>query len=175
MIYHKYFKYFLFPHLLFLFLGLFFFLFCEKGSLVLFFNENSTPFLDIFFRYFTDLGLGGFFVIPIFIALFIRYEYAIMGGISLLMTGVLTYIFKQLLFKGMLRPTAYFSEGELSLIEGFEYHSYNTFPSGHTMAAFAMFLFISFLVNKKGWNFFFFLLALGIGFSRVYLFQHFFR
>jgi len=167
-------NYFLLPHLLFLFLGIFFFLFYEKGSLVLFLNENSTPFLDVFFKYFTDLGLGGFFAIPIIIALFIRYEYAIMGAISLLMTGILTSIFKQLLFKGMPRPTAYFTQGELSLIEGVDYNSYNTFPSGHTMAAFAMFLFISFLVNRKGWIFFFFLLALGVGFSRVYLSQHFF-
>lgn len=51
-----------------------------------------------------------------------------------------------------------------------------SFPSGHTLGAFALFLLLSFLLprNKKEWSFLFFILALSTAYSRLYLGQHFF-
>ncbi len=146
-----------------------------KGTEVIFLNQYATSSLDTFFKTYTELGNGILFIFPIVIALFIRYDYAIMGTISLLMTGILTYIFKQLLFKGLARPTAFFTNGELThFIDGFEYHSYNTFPSGHTMTGFALLLFLSILCNKRWISGTALFLAVLVGISRVYLLQHFF-
>lgn len=53
----------------------------------------------------------------------------------------------------------------------------NSFPSGHTLGAFGMFLILTFyLPNRlKNWSILFFLLALGCGYSRMYLGQHYFK
>jgi len=147
----------------------------QKGDLVIWLNQYSNSTADSFFQLYTDLGLGGMFVFPVLLALFVRYELAISGLFALIFTGVFTFLFKQVLFKGLLRPTAFFTNGELThFIDGFDYHSVNTFPSGHTMTIFSMMLFITILVNKKWFGAVAFLLALLVGFSRMYLLQHFF-
>lgn len=150
-------------------------LFCKKGDMVIWFNENSCSFLDRFFITITQIGLGALFVVPIIVALFVRYKYALTGAIAFIFTGVLSYLFKKILFKGLPRPTAFFSNGELSnLIQNFDYHTHNSFPSGHTMTAFAMLLFITLMVNKKWCSLLAICLAILVALSRVYLLQHFF-
>ena len=65
---------------------------------------------------------------------------------------------------------------ELRLVEGVEvYIGATSFPSGHTMAGFALFGLLAFLLPKryKGAALLFFLLALIVALSRVYLVQHF--
>lgn len=142
---------------------------------MLWFNENSNDFLDYFFIVNTQLGLGALFVIPIIAALFVYYQYALIGTIGFIFTGFLSYLFKKILFKGLPRPTAFFTNGELSnLIPGFDYHTHNSFPSGHTMTAFAMLLFITLLVNRKWCSILTICLAILVALSRVYLLQHFF-
>ena len=50
---------------------------------------------------------------------------------------------------------------------------YSSFPSGHTFSAFAIYTFFA-LVSKQKWvSLLCSLLAIGVGFSRVYLNQHF--
>lgn len=143
--------------------------------MVLWFNENSTRFFDGFFLLVTQLGLGVLFVVPIIATLFVRYKHALTGTIAFIFTGILTYLFKKVLFKGLPRPTAFFKNGELiNLIPNFDYHSHNSFPSGHTMTAFAMLLFIALVVNKKWCSLVAICLAILVALSRVYLLQHFF-
>lgn len=149
--------------------------FIDKGDMVLFLNKIANPSLDAFFKTTTQLGLGGVFAIPIIIMLFHRYSYAISGTIALIFTGLFTYLGKQVLFRGMPRPTGYFTNNELSyFIDGFTYHSQHSFPSGHTMTAFALALFTLIIINKKDWAIPILLIAVIIGISRIYLLQHFF-
>lgn len=146
----------------------------DKGDFVLFLNSIANPFLDKFFMGITQLGLGGVFAIPIIAMLFYRFSYAIGGTFALAFTGLFTYLGKQVLFSGMPRPTAYFTNHELSyFIDGFNYHSHNSFPSGHTMTAFALALFVVIIVNNKKWSLPILALAIIIGISRNYLLQHF--
>jgi membrane-associated phospholipid phosphatase len=53
---------------------------------------------------------------------------------------------------------------------------YRSFPSGHSEAAFSMFCFLSLLLmpEYKPYGFLFFLLALSVAYSRMYLAAHFF-
>jgi len=172
---YKNIKPFWFIYCSFLLLGLLCLCCCQKGDLVLWFNSNSSTFFDGFFIIITQIGLGALFVVPILVALFIRYQYALMGTIAFIFTCILSYLFKKVLFKGLPRPTAFFTNGELTnLISNFDYHTHNSFPSGHTMTAFAMLLFIAFMINKKWFSILAICLAILVALSRVYLLQHFF-
>jgi membrane-associated phospholipid phosphatase len=46
-------------------------------------------------------------------------------------------------------------------------------PSGHTGAAFFMFFWVAVLLGRWHWGLFAGLIAAGVAYSRVYLFQHF--
>jgi membrane-associated phospholipid phosphatase len=55
-----------------------------------------------------------------------------------------------------------------------EHNNYvNSFPSGHTSTAFTTALLLSFIVRKRFAVFFFPVIAFLVGYSRVYLAQHF--
>ena len=53
----------------------------------------------------------------------------------------------------------------------------NSFPSGHSEGAFSFFCLASLLLPEKysRFGFLFFMLALGVGYSRIYLTAHFFE
>ena len=147
----------------------------DKGFFVLLLNDHHTLLLDAFFRNITYLGDGIIFV-PLFIGTFVyRYYY----GIVTLFTSGLVLLFSQGLkrtfFSGWPRPTAYFDfPVQFNFVENVEVHASNTFPSGHTMTAFAAFFLIAVIINRKSTYLLFFLLALFAGISRIYLLQHFF-
>lgn len=146
-----------------------------KGAIAILINQAlSSKIMDNFFIYFTMLGLGSVFFAVVIILGFHKIYNTFLGIIILFLNGLLTFVFKQLLFKGMPRPTKYLDTESLNLIENFDYHSMNSFPSGHTFTAFAMFSFLAFIFNKKWLSVLFFILAAAIGFSRIYLLQHFF-
>ncbi|HNZ86045.1 MAG TPA: phosphatase PAP2 family protein [Paludibacteraceae bacterium] len=62
---------------------------------------------------------------------------------------------------------------DLHTIDGVRLHAWNSFPSGHTMTAFAFFLSLALIVKNQLLKFFFFAMSLLVGFSRIYLNQHF--
>ncbi|HZF99378.1 MAG TPA: phosphatase PAP2 family protein, partial [Chitinophagales bacterium] len=68
-----------------------------------------------------------------------------------------------------------FFEGlDLHYVEGSEILYHNSFPSGHTMTAFALFFLVAQLVKQKAWGLGFAGGAIAVGMSRVYLLKHFF-
>ena len=89
-------------------------------------------------------------------------------------TGLIQFA-KHYIFPNALRPFAYF-KGFLydwHLVDGVFMNEYNSMPSGHTSVAWFMCFWLAFL-SKSGWSgILFALLAAGVGYSRVYLFQHF--
>jgi len=153
--------------------------FMEKGDLVLFFSDHRTPFLDVFFRWFTDLGDGLWFGVIAVVLLFFRYRYAISVAALGLSVMVVSYVSKSIF--SLDRPLPYFQkiglEDQLTFVAGVDVHTGATsFPSGHTMTAFALYGFLAFIFpQKKVLGFFLFLIAIGAGLSRVYLVQHFFQ
>jgi len=50
---------------------------------------------------------------------------------------------------------------------------WHSFPSGHTITAFAFFLALTFFTKNHAWQVLYFVLAVLVGFSRIYLQQHF--
>jgi membrane-associated phospholipid phosphatase len=150
-----------------------------QGELLIQLNEQRNPFADVFFQWITKVG-EAYGYAGVFILLFV-YKRRAAWGIPLLGLGVslLSWIGKSV-FKHP-RPFRYFEENhllsQLEFIPGVRLHKgLTSFPSGHTMAAFALFSLLAFCFPRKPWlSIGCFLLALLVGVSRMYLVQHFFK
>ncbi len=146
----------------------------SKGTLHLALNEHHTPFLDIFFKYYTEVGASIPYII-VAALLFYQYKAALLVLIGQLLPGLLTQIGKHIWNEP--RPLVFFSEHMpnivLPQVEGVHLHHYHSFPSGHTTAAFALFMTLCLLTDKKPLHFIYFILAALGGYSRIYLSQHF--
>jgi len=160
----------------FIIVGGFLSYFIDKVELVIFLNHHfAHPWLDVLFKYGTYLGDGIIYAFLIVALLFINYYYAILATTTAIVQTVFVHIFKKIIFKGMPRPTGIIPTENLQFVEGVDVHQSNTFPSGHTATGFAVFFLLAlFARNHKCLSAFCFLMALMVGFSRVYLLQHFF-
>lgn len=145
-----------------------------KADLHLWLTSFSSPIADVFFHYYTFIGdwipfvfVGGL--------LFYRYRMALFVLVSQLVPGLVSIIIKQIWNES--RPVKYFSENfpniQLHQVAGEHLHYYHSFPSGHTITAFAFFLALSFFTKRASLHFLYFVLAVLVGFSRIYLSQHF--
>ncbi len=72
------------------------------------------------------------------------------------------------------RPSKAIADASLyHSVKGMVLHTVNSFPSGHTTAAFTLFLIVCLFIHKKWIIPVGFAYALAVGYSRVYLAQHF--
>jgi membrane-associated phospholipid phosphatase len=146
----------------------------SKGAEVLLLNKLSSPVLDKFFLFITDFGLGSVLAgIGAVLAVY-RLRWAVLALATLSLTGVFTFVFKRIVFNSETRPLHYFLYADFErFLHDVPLIYYNSFPSGHTMAAFAFFSLMAFLSGKKASGVVFFGCAFLIGISRIYLLQHF--
>ncbi|HAS44453.1 MAG TPA: phospholipid phosphatase [Microscillaceae bacterium] len=164
--------------LLYIIVGIALLLTHEKGELELWVNQRHTTFADFFFKYITNLGDGTFCLIMAALLLFVRFYYSLLALLPLL-SGLITQIFKRTIYAEARRPKVFFSDQRESLnyVSGYNFDELsccNSFPSGHTTTAFAIFLAFAFITRKSYWGGVFFLLAVLAAVSRVYLLQHFY-
>lgn len=163
----------------FLFFGALLLLLMETGAFVWFFSRHRSYFLDILFIYGTQLGEPVGFIAAALVLLFVKFRHVIAIPFLGFTVSAVSYATKSYFAHD--RPFAYFEKlgiaGQLNLVEGVKVHSGATsFPSGHTMAGFALFAFVALCSpGKKTSGALFFLLALIVGLSRIYLAQHFFK
>ncbi len=168
-------SYFLTPYFLFFIIIFAAVIQYPKAELHLLMNENHTPFGDFFFRMWTEMGGG---VVPfIFLGLLFlyRYSYTIYLLSAQLVGGIISLIAKRGFNEA--RPLLYFQEKfsdiTLPLVEGVRMYKVHSFPSGHTITAFALFFGLALIVTNKWLKLLFFVMAALVGYSRVYLSQHF--
>lgn len=163
----------------FLLFGAILLLLMETGAFVWFFSRHRSEVLDFLFLYGTKLGEPIGFIAAALMLLLVRFRHAVAIPFLALSVAVVALLSK--LYFAHDRPFAYFEKlgiaGQLNLVEGVKVRSDPTsFPSGHTMAGFALFAFVAFCApHKKAGGLLFFLMALTIGVSRIYLVQHFFK
>lgn len=92
--------------------------------------------------------------------------------ISILLTIVVSQGLKRVVFEDEKRPATAYSE--LRDVHGMERHLNNSFPSGHTTAAFTFITVLVLAFEKKIWiQLAAPIFASAVGFSRVYLGQHY--
>jgi len=151
----------------------------NQGDLLLYFSDNRTYFGDLFFKYGTRLGEEWAFFTLLVLFLFIRFRYALLIPLAGLIVMIVSFFSKNFFLHP--RPSEYYKSlgalQDINLVEGVHVvKGLSSFPSGHTMAGFALFSLTAFLLNKKkGVAGLLFLCALVVGISRIYLVQHFLK
>lgn len=147
-----------------------------RGDELVYFAGNRNPSRNALFLFITRFGEEIIYSGVIFISLFLSYRHFF--GFAL--TGFLSLIISLLSKSFFLhpRPFTYFSTLDridlLGSIEAYPFHNaYNSFPSGHTLAAFGLFTLIALLGRNRLWQYLAFALASSVGVSRIYLGQHF--
>jgi membrane-associated phospholipid phosphatase len=124
----------------------------------------------------SHLGDGYTATLAVVTLLVVRFRYVILVAGSNLLAALITQTLKHTIFDDVVRPKKFF-EGlhDLYLVPEVENHLYNSFPSGHSTCAFALYFSIGLIVENKILKFLCFVLALTVGYSRIYLSQHFFE
>jgi membrane-associated phospholipid phosphatase len=138
-------------------------------------NHHYSAFADMIMPYVTLAADG--ITIAVFILLLIGWnrKYGFWTGVSVILASAITQILKNTVFSGEPRPKLFFETQHLSLrfVPHVENYLYDSFPSGHTTAAFAFYFCLVIVVKNNYLKAALFLVALLIGYSRIYLSQHF--
>jgi membrane-associated phospholipid phosphatase len=155
--------------------GFFILIFVPKGEIEKAINSYHNIYLDQFFLFITEIGNGAFLMLVVLLLFFKKIYYGLLSGICFITSTIFVQTVKRFAFPDSPRPLRFFEPNiPLHYVDGLEIHSYFSFPSGHTSGAFTMFCILAILVKNKYWDIVFFLLAFVVGFSRMYLLQHFF-
>jgi membrane-associated phospholipid phosphatase len=151
-----------------------------QGQLLLEWNAHRMPVEDVFFPIMTRAGEAYGYVGVFMLLLLLRKDRAAwLVPVIGIAVSILAFVSKSVFHQP--RPARFFEEhglmSKVHPIEGVHLNvGMNSFPSGHTMAAFALFAFLAFCWPQKKWAaLLFFLLAFLVGLSRMYLVQHFFK
>lgn len=143
-------------------------------------NEHNNPILDTAFGLITLLGEDGIWLVPLLVYLYQYFKQrkdvknkAIMLIIIWITKGIISIALKNIF--NLPRPMeVYESSGRfIHVVEGLEIHHWQSFPSGHTFTAFAFACFFMLVARNNALGFLWLGLAMLVGYSRVYLFQHF--
>lgn len=174
----KYLLFFGLLHLLFLPLAL-----LGRGTLELPFNLFVAPELFSTFNIITFLG-DGLFAIVVFVlvgifaklkGLKLKNEFINFLIVSALM-GLSIFVFKNLFFSDITRPIAHFTtlqEGWNTADFKLTFHRFRSFPSGHSSSAATYGFFLMRYFEIPYQRVLLYIAVLLVGYSRVFLFQHF--
>jgi len=145
-----------------------------KKEFFLLMNNDWGIVADNFFHYWTYLGDGIAWVIVSLIILVFRKNYAPLLFAAIVISTLLTQITKNFIMVAEPRPTAAITDiNTIHTVMGVELHKAYSFPSGHTETAFSFYFLACFFINKKWMLAVGFLYACLVGYSRIYLAQHF--
>ena len=149
-------------------------IFFSQAQLFLFINQFVSSKIDFIFFVLTWLGSGWAYAVVCLLILFFQKKYFWLSVISFAATGLIAQAIKYLIPQNP-RPLTFFSSTHttIKISNLAEQLHWESFPSGHTTSAFSMCLLLSYIFKKEKWSFFFFVMALFIGISRVYLTAHF--
>ena len=147
----------------------------DKDRLFWMLNQQHSFSGDLFFRYFTHVGDGLVMVALGVVLLGLgKRKLGLMIIVSFLLSGLIVQVSKK--YKPEPRPGKYFTEvSRIHRVEDQPLTGNNSFPSGHTTTAFAMFSMLAFASRKYSMQLICFLAAILVAYSRIYLGHHFFK
>lgn len=153
--------------------ALFLIIYGKKDSFVLI-NGFYDPKLDYFFQYVTYLGDGLIYIPIVVYCLFWNQKYLVPVIAGIIICTILTHFLKRVVFPDELRPISLEVEKVIiHKVEGVPVHRQHSFPSGHTSTAFTVALLLVSVMKRKIWAYILPMIAFLVGYSRVYLAQHF--
>lgn len=138
-------------------------------------NGIHTDFLDSIEPYITYIGDG---IVVIIISLLLalwNYRVSFLMLTSYAVTALTAQVLK--FSFDMPRPRIYFEDQleKIHFVKGLYVLAVHSFPSGHTVTAFSAAVVITYLSKNKTWGLLLFFVAVMVGYSRMYLSQHFFE
>jgi membrane-associated phospholipid phosphatase len=138
-------------------------------------NSKNYSFGDEIAPYITDIGNG--WTIIILSALLVLYNYrtAFLMITSYAITSILAQVVKYIFDAP--RPILLYKDkiNLVHLVKGVDMLQYHSFPSGHTVTAFSAAVVIVYLTKNKKWSILLLIIAAAVGYSRMYLSEHFFE
>lgn len=153
--------------------SVFILLFFSKANGFYLLNTYHCNFLTIIFTWFTYFG-DGFFCVATGILLFIfgKRFLSFMVLSSYAISGIIAQVLKYFVIEA--RPAVYLKDSSYQyFINDVTLHNLHSFPSGHSASAFAMAAVLSFAAKNKNYSIWFLAGAILVGYSRIYLAQHF--
>lgn len=147
----------------------------SKSQIYFTFNSWHFPFGDEFFALWTNMGDGLVCVIVTLGLLFYSYRKGFLLGTSYILTSIIAQVMKHIVATP--RPVIYFKTqvSKIYLVKGVTMLETMSFPSGHTTSAFTAAVVLTYITPRKAWGLLFFILAVLVGYSRMYLSEHFFE
>jgi membrane-associated phospholipid phosphatase len=166
---------FLIPYLLILCVCLVIKLVYTKAVIYFAVNSLYNPLADRLAPYVTDIGNGWTAVAIAVILTLFNYRRALIVASSYAVTSLLAQILKYIFDAP--RPKLYFKDqiSKIHFVKAVEILSLHSFPSGHTVSAFTLAVIFTYWSKNKAWGPVFLLIAVMVGYSRMYLSEHFFE
>lgn len=154
----------------------------DKGSLHLMLCDHHTAAGDVFFPAYTQVAEWGIYVVAVLLMLY-KFGWGCFLLVSNWIAGGIGQIIKHLAHTP--RPVTWFAEHcpdiQLPAIEGVDFKEWNSFPSGHTITFFCLFLVLTMVLEERKPSLLLYsstpLLLIGLAalgaYSRIYMSMHF--
>lgn len=137
-------------------------------------NGYYNPALDFFFQYVTVLGDGLIYIPLVLYCIVFNPKFLVPVIAGIIICTLITHFLKRIVFPDELRPFSLEAKKVIiHKIKGVPLNRLHSFPSGHTSTAFTMALLLASVMKRQIWAFVLPLIAFFVGYSRVYLAQHF--
>jgi membrane-associated phospholipid phosphatase len=138
-------------------------------------NGKFSDWGDFIAPYITDIGDGlTTIALAVLLALF-NYRKAFLLAGAYAVTSLTAQLIKHVVRSP--RPKLYFQHqlDQIHFVKGMYIDIFDSFPSGHTVTAFSTAVVFTYLIKSKNWSIVFLVTAICVGFSRMYLSEHFFE
>lgn len=154
----------------------------DKGTLHLMLCDHHTAAGDVFFPIYTQVAEWGIYVVAVLLMLY-KFGWGCFLLVSNWVAGGIGQIIKHLAHSP--RPVTWFAQHypdvQLPAIEGIEFKEWNSFPSGHTITFFCLFLVLTLVIEERKPSLLLYsstpLLLIGLAalgaYSRIYMSMHF--
>lgn len=168
-------KWLLIPYLILLCICLVIKLLFSRETIYFTVNGINNPVGDFLAPFATDLGNGWTAVIIAAVFTLFNYRKALIVATAYAVTSISVQILKYIFDEP--RPMLYFKDqlSHIHFVKGVDMLSFNSFPSGHTVTAFTLAVLFTYWSRNKALGLLFLLIAVIIGYSRMYLSEHFFE
>jgi len=148
---------------------------CSREEIYFAVNSHNYAWAGAVAPYCTDLGNGWTTVALAAVLLLFNYGKSFVLAVTYAVTSIFAQIVKHIFDAP--RPILYFKDqlAHIHFVKGVYMLSLHSFPSGHTVTAFSTAVVITYWCRNKFWGLPLLLLAMCVGYSRMYLSEHFFE